>query len=492
MADACCPNKLTWFICLVFTKLTQMLNKLLVKTSGALLIFLILLIPQSCTFSVRNGSTTPDDFGNTLKEIQQRGELVAITDNDPFNYISDFGDLKGYQYEMLKNFTATHGVELKIIVEPNPHKALVYLKQRKADLVAMELPATNEDVNGLVFSEPLFTSSQVLVQRKSVPGKAVIRDLAELKDKSIVLPTGKQKQFYLTDIQHETSYDANITGVDHVSIPDLIEAVALKEADYTIAYEHTAKAMSQIYRNLDIRTTVSPELEVSWIVRKGSANLLNAINTWIDDNKDGREFAGVYSKYYKNPRQARLALGHSTKNQAISDYDDIIRESSRIINWDWRLIAALIYNESKFNSDAVSNRGAFGLMQLMPHTAKRFGADVNSSPAEQISAGLKLIKHLDNAFARSVPDPKERKKFILAAYNIGLAHILDAQKLAEKHGKDPAVWYDNVEFFLLAKSEPQYYNDPVVKFGKVKGTETQRFVRNVLEKYDHYKTLASL
>jgi len=128
----------------------------------------------------------------------------------------------------------------------------------------------------------------------------------------------------------------------------------------------------------------------------------------------------------------------------------------------------------------------------MPHTAKRFGADENSTAAEQVTAGLKLIKYLDNAFSKKVPDPEERKKFILAAYNIGIAHIYDAQNLAEKHGKNPAVWYDNVEFFLLAKSQPEFYNDPVVKYGKVKGIETKQFVRDVLEKYDHYKTMAAL
>lgn len=162
-----------------------------------------------------------------------------------------------------------------------------------------------------------------------------------------------------------------------------------------------------------------------------------------------------------------------------------------MINWDWRLIAALIYKESRFHPDAVSHRGAFGLMQLMPQTAKRFGADINSTPAEQIAAGAKLIQYLDKLFVKTVPDPEERIKFILASYNIGQAHIIDAQKLALKHGKNPHIWYDNVEYFLLAKSQPEFYNDPVVKYGKVKGVETKNFVRDVLSKYDQYKTLAA-
>ncbi len=479
-----------------------MLKRLSFQYSTILIFLLILLIPQSCTFQRRGYFAGPDDMGGLLLDIKNRGKLIALTDNNPFNYFTLRGEERGYQYEMLKSFASYLGVELELIVEPDPHKALLCLKQREVDLIAMELPLTAVSRSNVVSTKPLFTSRQVLVQRKPDNWRrmptmrrvetGLIRDIAGLSGKTIVLPAGKYKQFYLSDIQHATGYSTDITGIEKTTTTDLIEAVALKEAGYTIAFEHTARAMAQIYHDLDVSTPVSPDLDISWTVRKGAVNLLVTINQWIEERSGSREFAYTYSKYYKNARQARLALGHSVKRHSISEYDDLLRESSRIINWDWRLVAALIYKESKFQMDAVSHRGAFGLMQLMPHTAKRFGADENSTAAEQVTAGLKLIKYLDKAFSKKVPDPEERKKFILAAYNIGIAHIYDAQNLAEKHGKNPAVWYDNVEFFLLAKSQPEFYNDPVVKYGKVKGIETKQFVRDVLEKYDHYKTMAAL
>lgn len=471
------------------------------KLNISILFLFIIIAPGVFRLPSQNPLSGPDEKSEIIADIQQRGKLIAITDNNPFNYFNYKGEKKGYQYDMLKSFATHLGVDLELIVEPDPHKALLYLRQHQVDLVAMELPASAEIRKGIVFTDPLFESRQVLVQRK--PGNwrrmqdmksvenLLIRDLAQLKDKTISLPAQKQKQYYLSDIQHATSNNVDINTFDDVNVTDLIEAVENKDVDFTLAFEHTAGAMAQIYPDLDISTPVSPEIGISWTVHKSAVNLKQEINQWIAENRDGKEFSGVYSRYYKNSRWARLALGHTLKTQSISEYDEIIRQSAMHYNWDWRLISALIYKESKFQPDVVSHRGAFGLMQLMPQTANHYGADTNSTPAEQIAAGLKLIQYLDKQFSKTVSDPNERIKFVLAAYNIGFAHIIDAQKLAEKYGKDPAIWFDHVEFYLLEKSKPEFYNDPVVKYGRVKGTETKQFVREVLEKYDHYKTLAA-
>lgn len=175
-----------------------------------------------------------------------------------------------------------------------------------------------------------------------------------------------------------------------------------------------------------------------------------------------------------------------SNDNKISKYDNIIKQKSELIDWDWRLISALIYHESRFNPNAVSHKGAFGLMQLMPNTAKRYGVNKNSSIEEQIEAGLKLIESLDNSLKKHIPDDEERKKFVIAAYNIGIAHIYDAVNLTKKYDGDHQSW-DDVKIFLVSKSQPQYYNDEVVKYGKINGNSTKNFVRNVFDKYDQYK-----
>ena len=146
---------------------------------------------------------------------------------------------------------------------------------------------------------------------------------------------------------------------------------------------------------------------------------------------------------------------HSIRGGKISKYDKEIRRYSAQINWDWLLLASLIYQESRFNHSVVSWAGAFGLMQLMPSTASTYGVGSSSPPGDNIAAGVKFIKWLDKQLPKEINDSNERVKFVLASYNIGLGHILDARNLAKKYGRNPNVWFDNVEYFLLQKANPK-------------------------------------
>jgi membrane-bound lytic murein transglycosylase F len=148
----------------------------------------------------------------------------------------------------------------------------------------------------------------------------------------------------------------------------------------------------------------------------------------------------------------------------------------------------MIYQESRFNPRAKSWAGAFGLMQLMPNTARRFGVGPESHPNKHIHAGILFIKWLNDRLS-TIKDEDERKKFILASYNVGLGHVLDARALAAKNGYDPDIWNNNVARFIINKSDPKYYTDPVVKYGYCRGTETFNYVANIFERYEHYKNL---
>jgi len=120
---------------------------------------------------------------------------------------------------------------------------------------------------------------------------------------------------------------------------------------------------------------------------------------------------------------------------------------------------------------------------------EKYGIDTNSDVKDQIVAGVKLLKEFDKLLPDSITDSVERIKFILASYNVGVGHILDARRLALKYGKNPNVWDDNVEYFVLHLSEKKYYHDPVVRNGYARGWETYDFVREILQRYEHYKKL---
>jgi peptidoglycan lytic transglycosylase F len=186
---------------------------------------------------------------------------------------------------------------------------------------------------------------------------------------------------------------------------------------------------------------------------------------------------------------ANYELFKSINIGRVSKYDDLIREFSLYINWDWRLLASLICQESEFRPDVVSISGAYGLMQIMPVTARNFGIDIKSSPENNMKAGILYINWLYSIFDSRIIDEKERLSFVLASYNAGPGHVLDAMRLAEKNGMDPQKWDGNVAVWLLKKSEPKYYRDSVVKSGYFRGTESVKFVSEVLNRYEHYKNI---
>lgn len=174
-------------------------------------------------------------------------------------------------------------------------------------------------------------------------------------------------------------------------------------------------------------------------------------------------------------------------DEPLSEYDDLIKKTAKTIGWDWRLLASLIYQESRFKPELESSKGAFGLMQLMPVIMEQYDIDYDATPEEQLNAGGKLIRHLERCLDNKVADSAERVKFVLAAYNAGLGHVYDAQRLAEKYGKAPDIWDDNVDFFILNKSNHHYYNDTCCRNGYLRGTETYRFVEEVLARFYKYR-----
>jgi membrane-bound lytic murein transglycosylase F len=198
----------------------------------------------------------------------------------------------------------------------------------------------------------------------------------------------------------------------------------------------------------------------------------------------------IYSRYFKSPRTSMIRMKSdysSFGGRKLSPYDKLIKDGAEQLGWDWRLLAALVFEESQFNPSGESWAGAQGLMQLMPATARHFGAVNVNDPKQSIKAGVRYLKFLDKLFTKSVPDPLERLKFVLAAYNVGHTHVLDAQKLTRKYGHDPSQWHNHVEQFLLKKGNPKYYRDPSIVAGYCKCEEPVHYVKNIMARYEEYR-----
>jgi membrane-bound lytic murein transglycosylase F len=453
----------------------------------------------SCT-NKPNISDNLNAFSLDLDSIMKRGKLVAVTDYNSINYFIYKGEPMGFNYELLKAFTDHLGIDLEIITENHINQAFNLLKSGEADLLAFGLTVNSTRKKDILFTDPIAETRQVLVQRKphswrsmteEAADRHLVRNQIDLAHKSIYVQANSAYADRLKTLSDEIGDSINIIEVPFDS-EELIKNVAKGEIDYTVCDENIAMVNSTYYPDIDISTPVSFMQNIAWGLRKNnSGKLLTELNQWIDTYRKTGSYALLYAKYFRNSRSETIVKSdyYYINTGRISQWDDMIKSASTRINWDWRLLASLICQESRFDPDVESRVGAYGLMQVMPLTGENFDIDVTASPLNNIKAGTMYIIRLQSIFESKITDPEERIKFILASYNAGPGHVLDAMKLAGKNSMNPEKWNGNVAVWLLKKSDPKYYNDSVVKNGYFRGTESVNFVTEVLERYDHYRNI---
>jgi len=471
-------------------------------------IFLLLLFPlfllTSCLTNhqekmnqILSGDDIPRRF--RINEIQERGKLIAITDYSSTDYFIYRGEPMGFQYEKLKMFADYLGVDLEINVAGNLDDAFRSLEEGKSDLIAMGLTVTLDRSEKVDFTLPILQTRQMLVQRKPVNWrkmrtwddveKNLIRNPLDLAGKTVKVQKASAYSDRLKNLSEEIGWPIKIEEDNILEVEQLVEAVADSDIDYTVCDEHMAGFFEKLYPEIDIRTPISFPQNIAWAVRPDSDSLRIAIDDWLSENNNSYASKHLIYKYFNSSRTAFMAKSETVtfNGKKISQYDDIIRNISKQYDLDWRLVASLIYQESQFHSDSRSWSGAFGLMQMMPSTATLFGIDSTASESEQLEAGIKYLRILDRELPKEITNPEERIKFILASYNLGIAHVFDARRLAGKNGKDPNVWTENVDYYVLNKSNPLFYRDSVVRYGYANGEEAYNFVLEVLDRFEHYK-----
>lgn len=226
----------------------------------------------------------------------------------------------------------------------------------------------------------------------------------------------------------------------------------------------------------------------NWAVRPNSRELAQAMNDWYGDGVeiDVNKALEERIKRSNHIERKAQAVFLSRELGVISVYDDLFKNASTVTGWDWKLIAAMSYQESAFDPNARSGVGAQGLMQLMPQTAKSLGLEEHEicNPDKNVGAAARYINQLNTSFT-DIKNREERTKFILGAYNGGIGHIRDAMALARKYNRNPFVW-DEVAPYVLGLSQPQYYKDRVVKRGYMRGSETANYVLRIMERWRDY------
>ena len=438
--------------------------------------------------------------------IQQRGKLVAVTGFNPISYFLYRGEPLGYEFELLQAYAEHLGVELEIIVEQDVDAMLEKLHEGEADLVAFRLVSTDlrEDVQDVVLTDPLHVTRQVLVQQipDSLDGREyddvehhLVQYPFELIGDTIFVPEGSGYARRLEYLVEEIGGDIYVEKVDaDIPIENLIREVSEGKIRYTVASEDIAMLNQAYYENVAVNPALSVWQRVGWGVPRGADALLGSVNGWLEAFKDSTQFKSIYQRYFEDRLGYRERITSEdlvTSTGRISPYDDLLRQAQAELEtgWDWRLLAAQMFQESRFKPDARSWAGAQGLMQLMPATARQYGVTNAADPRDNVAGAIRFLNWLDSYWKEIIPDAQERTKFVLASYNTGHGHVEDARRLTEKFGQNPNAWED-VSFYLLQKSKPEFYKDAVVKYGYCRGIEPVTYVRRILARFEHYGNFA--
>jgi membrane-bound lytic murein transglycosylase F len=451
--------------------------------------FLILsLFGVQCTFLEKyfpSPEVEPSYFLD-LKGIKNRGTLRVAVDNNSTGYYIYRGRMMGYEYEMLRDLTEELelGLEIKVLTEID--EAFDQLNSGGVDLIAMNLEFDSLRFQKGNFSKPLGTINTVLVGSTNSPR---IQSWEDLEGDTIYVRKGTIYKSQLCNIKD--SLNVNFT-IEESKLHEetLIEKVVSEEIRWTVADQNIARANATYFDGLNISWKISEAKEVGWLVRKNSPQLLGAVNTWIEENEK-KLIPILYSKYFLNSKNSyyrSTSPFSSLAGNRISVFDELIQEGASELGWDWRLLASLVYRESRFDTAATSYAGAQGLLQLMPVTLERFGVENPNDPIESLSGGVRYLRYLDKFWLERVPEVNERIKFILASYNIGHGHVEDAWRLALKYGANTQTWEEVAEYLAL-KSDPEYYLDPLVRSGFAKGHLAVNYVRDILSVFESYKAL---
>lgn len=232
----------------------------------------------------------------------------------------------------------------------------------------------------------------------------------------------------------------------------------------------------------------APYMDFEMVVRNGDRPLLDAVNRWLRYAELSKVIGKMQSLYFRS-YDLTSCQDSGRKAYNISPYDEIIRLYSRTLGWDWRLLSAVVYHESRFFMESVSRRGAVGLMQVMKSTAAAYGVEDLYDPAENIKAGTAYLAYLKKRYESKGMDSANVVKFTLAAYNAGENRIQDCINFTNSLGRNFHDWEEVAEVIPLMR-EPEYYQDAnFLRYGKFIGKETILYVEKVLERYDLYVEL---
>lgn len=410
---------------------------------------------------------------DAISQIKSRGVLRISTINSPLTYYTINKDPAGMDYELAKRFADYLGVKLQVTVRPNLSELFDDLDDGNADLLAAGLIYNSERLARYQTGPSYYSVSQQLVYRVDKPRP---KNLGDLKGR-LTVASGSAYLSSLRSVKANQYPDLDWAISTDLTPKALLEAVADGKLDYTISDSVTIGLLQRIHPQLAVAFDITDEEPVTWYVPRSDDDSLNAamLDFFSDMGEEGA-MARLEEKYlghvgafdYVDTRTFLRAIDNT-----LPDIQPLFEKYA--INIDWRLLAAISYQESHWNPQATSPTGVRGLMMLTRNTAESLKVDDRLDPEQSIRGGSLYLQRMMEKVPASIPED-ERIWFALASYNMGYAHMLDARKLTAKQGGNADSWAD-VKLRLPMLSQKRYYTQTT--YGYARGHEAYNYVENI-------------
>ncbi|WP_246293740.1 membrane-bound lytic murein transglycosylase MltF [Desulfobacter latus] len=417
-------------------------------------------------------------FKSPMEQIQKRGTIRMITTNNATSYYTYRESPMGFEYDLAKAFADHLGVALEIIV-PEWDTMFNVLNSGQGDFIAASITITEPREQIALFSQPYMTVQQKFIHHKLIFG---IKHIEQLAGKTIHVRKGTSYQERLAEIK-ASGIDLEIKLLDDVATQEILRMVSEKEINFTIADSNIALLNRRYYPEIKIGLPIHEKEYLGWAVKKTNKALRDQINQFLEMAEETGLLGKIYEKYYGDVDifdYFDLKKFHERIKTRLPKYKKVIKTEAEKYGFDWRLIAAMAYQESHFNARAKSRTGVRGLMQVTRPTARQMGITNRLDPKQSVKAGVKFLNLMHKRFD-DIPDPQQKTLFALAGYNVGYGHVRDAQAIARQKGLDINKW-TSLEKTLPLLSKRKYYKQ--TRHGYARGGEPVHYVKRILTYYD--------
>lgn len=413
-----------------------------------------------------------------LEKIEQTGTLRVATLNSPTSYFTGLGGEQGFDYDLAVGLAEDLGVELQVLVADSAEQALDWVDRGVAQVAAVGLVATEARAERFRFTQPLRSVRPQLVYRL---GSGRPRTFAGVDEPVYVSRDSGHEEVLRTKLGEFP--EVEVRAVDDHSEEDLLRMVADGSIRFTVAGSDLVAINRRYYPHLGVAFSIADETQLAWALSaRGDGSLMEATNRHFTRVSE-TELAHIKDRYFGHLKRigfvGAVTLATHVESR-LPKYREAFEAEARAVGIDWRLLAAIGYQESHWNPKAVSPTGVRGLMQITRNTARFLGVENRLDPADSIRGAARYIRSLHNRIPDRIQEP-DRTWMTLAAYNIGLGHLMDARVLTERLGSDPDRWVD-VRSHLPYLTQKKWYK--TLRHGYARGHEAVTYVGNIRTYYD--------